>query len=376
MLVWRVALAVIVASSVAAAQNTEKFTIPDVDNDPEVMMEQEKISDWTHKQQHKISKWHQRAKVTLKSLQDKELVQFEDKIRLMKCNEMKRQLGRKLVVSTKSARALASKRNAAAEKAKAVQLAREIFSKVSEPAAEDEQRLKESLGEASRGDHDSDAWLKAIETSDPDWQRHEERKMDREMRTDPQWRSKMDNKQGDGGISWTQHTTRLDTAPQLTIPPSLTALVQTSESVQEPLLREADVMAIESLGKKQPEKKSQTPEQLVWEQFLKNKQWRSQVDKKEEAVSREQRKELHKVRSTQQQDQHQIKEVRDEVIACSSRRDSMYRMISDTIMSLPISEEEKQVAEKPLLADMEDWLACHQCKKPKPQETVPWPDES
>lgn len=359
---WRTALCVGILCSFAATQDKE-FPLPNVDNDPEVQLAQDKISEWTNHRQRQVNEWHATEKARLQKLQDAELAQFEARVRAMKCDEMKSQLAQKLVGTTKRARVLSSKRNAEAAKAQAIAKAKEILTKVSEPQEEDEEQLAEALGDQKP--RDGNAWLSAIESADPAWQHKEEEKMRSRMRTDPNWRAKMDNVQGDGGRSWRQHVTYLDNAPPLTNPPSALALIQTDQGLesQEPLLKEADVLAIENLGGKHP-KPLQQAEQLIWDQRTRNKPFREGLMMKHKKWAATQHEELQKMKGEQAQDIGMIKAERSKIVRCGQLRATMSKAILDVIVGLPVSEQEKEEAEKPLLADMEDWLQCETCEKP------------
>merc|ERR1711964_756724 len=99
--------------------------------------------------------------------------------------------------------------------------AREVLGKVAE---RDEFRASRSLGEAqvrpiTPNPKDAAFWLKALRTNDPEWQRRERRNMHKTQRTDPEWRREQNNGQGDGGYSWTQHTTRLSYSPLTELAP-------------------------------------------------------------------------------------------------------------------------------------------------------------
>ena len=53
------------------------------------------------------------------------------------------------------------------------------------------------------------------------------------------------------------------------------------------------------------------------------------------------------------------------ISVCGSRRSMMHKLISDTIIYMPIPEEEKIAPEKTLMDEMEEWLKCELCKAPK-----------
>jgi len=375
MLVLRVASWLALAVVVASIKGKDKPPDLNVDSDPEVIFESAKISQQVSQAQASMQQWRSKKEAHLVELQQKEMALLAERLRKMKCERMKQAMLVKLVLSKRVAFKLAEKRNEAGQKAAAVAKSKEIMNKVGSGA--EERTLRESLH--SGDNEDGAAWLAAMETSDPEWQHTMRRHIDPSSQNH---RNKQaSTKQGDGGRSWRQHVTYLDNAPQLTSEPP-TALIQTneassSEELSEPLLKEADVAAIESLGDPDQAKSTKNIETFIYHKMRKASVWRSKKDKELSAFKQAADQELKVTQTQQQEELAQMNKEKTKILSCGQMRDGMSKKITDVVISLPLSEKEKIAVEKPFLADLEAWLKCDLCEKPKPGAAglpaTPWP---
>jgi len=364
-------LAVTVLAVTRLAVVRADLELPNVDKDPQVVSAEQEIREWTALQEKKVEAWHTREKAKLGNAQEREMKAFEEQLRRMRCAAMHKALVKKLAIAQESATTLVERRARAKEEAWAVYKTNEIFQKVAEKnnGEESERRLAESKDSVRRDPNDAKNWLKAFEVADPDWQQERREKMRHIMQTDPNWRRKMDNDQGDGGRSWRQHTTHLDEVPQLTVAPPLAddmrdlSLLQTAEHVMEPLLKEADVLAIESLG--QQKAKAANPkevEKIFWDRDKKERDWLKQNEEEHVKWRAGKEKEFLKAVSNEEADQKVMQDKINFEQGCAKKKQRVFKMISDVIIALPLPEEEKVAAEKPLMLDMDEWLKCELCK--------------
>lgn len=358
---WQAALGLALAVSLGSAQTD----LPDppefnVDDDPGIKAEARKIQEWTQDHQAKVATWYSDQKKELVALRTQEMLKFEEHLRNMKCVEMKHQLLKKMAEATAQARTLHQRRTEASEKAEAVRVSSELLSKVGASPKGKELRLGEQLHE--RQQRDGAAWLSAMETSNPAWQRRMRERMERRMQSDPNWRAHMQSDQGDGGRSWRQHVTYLDNAPQLDNNPPV-SLLETEETSTEPLLKEADVAAIESLGKGKPAPKKDV-ETLIYHQDVQQRNWIRKREKEMIAFRKRAAEQVQEQQSVKQGEQAVLRGHRDSLIKCGRDRSWMSAKITQTIVKLPLPEMEKVEVEHPLVQQMEAWLECQRCAKP------------
>merc|ERR1712070_586950 len=345
-----------------------KTEIIDVDNLPIIQRQAEAIEQWKVETSSSIKAWREGEEAKLKELHAKEMAKFNEHLRRIRCSEMKQRLVKDVERTMTAARTLSTKRREASERQEAMRKSNEILAKLKAKSGEESGELSEADDSTNfRSKEDAKAWLKALETSDPSWQRAKRRKMEIIKQTDPNWRSKMDNSEGDGGESWMRHTTHLDTAPSLSrgnlVGDNFIEIGENTNN-QDPLVGESDVLAIEKLGSEQlgETKKistaAQKTEQYAYELFNKERPWLQAKLKNFTQHKATMARNIKKMQATSAVAVSKLTAKGDHAAKCGQGRSDMHKLISDTIIGLPLPEEEKVQAEKPLLEKMEEWLKC------------------
>jgi len=367
-------------SAVVSKADAKKIVIVDVDSMPIIQRQADEIDIWQKDTTESIKSWRAVEEEKLTKLHHTLMAAFNEQMRKLRCNEMKTRLTGNVAKTMAAAKKLAGKRRQAADEKEALRKSSEILAKLTEKMGGEERgQLSESDDADFGSKQDARDWLKALETSDPSWQHAERRKMQETKQTDPHWRSKMDNSEGDGGRSWTTHgTTHLDTAPSLTRGNFVgDNLIQLGENLvdQEPLLQASDILALEKLGSKKLDANklgetvsspaSAKAELYAFEQRSEEKPWLRAKVKAHEQLNVKLAGNIKKMEK-ESLDSAKAANVKLNVISmCGSRRSMMHKLISDTIIYMPIPEEEKIAPEKTLMDEMEEWLKCELCKAPK-----------
>jgi len=329
-----------------------------------------------------ISKWHDEQKDIIRAFKEKKEKEFAAHLRKMHCNKLKRSLLTKADVAVKQAKRLARERKQKALEQEAVERAKEILGKVGQ---RERTMTGQLLGEAKvryKADpKDAKYWLHALRTSDPQWQRRENRKLRHIQRTDPNWRSKQDNDAGDGGYSWVRKLTRRGTAydrhPESQLselaPIDLieTAVVQLpspatsgEETPVEPAMEPAPDDSKKEYEQPFSEESPDEDEAQVLRRQAEMKVWLANEHQNVRKFANLLAGNLSEWRQTQEDEVKRMYEKRGFFAFCTKSRNTMQEHLADIVLNLPISDDEKSEYEKPLLADMEEWLKCEKCKKP------------
>lgn len=375
--------------SIVGVSGQSEVEIPNVDNLPMVVRERESIESWHARTTASIKEWRKAKETELDVAQAKEMAAFNEHMRSVRCAAMKARLNKDISRTSMAAHAAAQKRREAKEQAEVLRKSREVLQKVSAKGGE-RSRLAESGDGDSGSKQDAKNWLHAFETSDPSWQRAQRRKMEEREQTDPDWRSHMDNSEGDGGSSWRQHETHLVTAPTQTrgylpgdtrdethldtaptwtkgyiIGDNFLELEDRLSEQEEPLLQESAVLAIENLGKPVVSEAAATAEAALFGQQSQEKAWMLAQTKAHTDAKASGNADVKKLEEDSMKAQSAIITQSNKLAKCGDQRNSMHKLIADTIVSLPddMPEEEKIADEKPLLESMEAWLKCELCKK-------------
>ena len=123
------------------------------------------------------------------------------------------------------------------------------------------------------------------------------------------------------------------------------------------------MLAIESLG--QQKAKAANPkevEKIFWDRDKKERDWLKQNEEEHVKWRAGKEKEFLKAVSNEEADQKVMQDKINFEQGCAKKKQRVYKMISDVIIALPLPEEEKVAAEKPLMLDMDEWLKCELCK--------------
>jgi flagellar hook-associated protein FlgK len=352
------------------------------DSDKLELAEKERtMRTWGLTTKAKISAWGAKQRKILRAYKERKMKDFAEAVRKMHCAKLKKNLIKKALFTKKEAKKTFKTRKELAAKKKAAEVAKEILSKVAE---RDEMRASKLLGNANVATprpaaKDMKYWLKALRTSDPEWQRERERRMRIIQQTDPNWRSKQNNAQGDGGYSWTRKTTRFGTkydrhtSLQLTTrnTADFSPLDESVELLQlgPPGPNAADFRqpgSEESPDEDQAAALRREAELEAWLTKEKNKITKHQdnLKTKLKKFERKSMKTISKLEAKKKHDNY-----------CTKNRNTMGKYLADIVVNLPLPDKEKTEKEGPLLKDMEQWLKCDFCKKPKPKGKPPpaWP---
>jgi hypothetical protein len=278
----------------------------------------------------------------------------------MHCAKLKNDLLKKAVFTTRRAKKLAKKRGEMGEKQRAMERAREVLSKVAE---KDRFRTTRSnaLGEAevhpmiAPRAKDAVFWLRALRTNDPEWQRQEERKLRHIQRTDPDWRRHQDNVQGDGGYSWQKRKTRMSYSLLTKLPP-------------------VDPYVLAQLGESKPNEPAEAVDEdqsAVLQREAELEEWLATERKKITQHRAHLNDQLQNWRNTQTKQIKRLTAKGNHIAFCTQQRNVMQKHLAKVVVGLPLPDHEKTQNEKPLLADMEIWLKCERCKKPKALPAAP-----
>jgi len=160
-------------------------------------------------EQEKIEKWHVHSEEQVVKYKEKLNAEFREMMRKQHCARLTSSLKQMTASSAEKAEKTGEMRIQKRAKQLAMRKAAEIKQKVIGTGEEEEE-----LGEDANkplDPKDAKYWLKALRMNDPGWIKQENARLRHVQRTDPNWRSKMDNSRGDGGFSWTQKTTRMGT---------------------------------------------------------------------------------------------------------------------------------------------------------------------
>jgi len=379
-------------------------------------------------QQEKINKWHAAEKEKVAKYEKMREKQFLEMMRKLHCAKLKKNLRRAILVTGEKAVKVEKERRIKYETQEAVSRANEVMAKIQGKGEEQALRtglLGDAKVQVAEGVNTKDAkyWLKALKVADPTWIAKEHQNMRDIQRSDPNWRAKMDNDEGDGGYSWTQSVTRMGTSfdqnpgQQLTdvnagvnVGGSL-ELLETGEGGTEdnepsgPVgERPEDSTPGSSVGPEsdeaaplprgeghvntdpteEPEKQpnQDDPEDSVPDGVNQEKN-KLELDEDETAVLRRQA-EQSKWLSQQQQKLDELETqqhiklagwekeqkthianlvvTRNHIEFCTEERNTMGSKISDLVFGLPCSDAEKTAYEHPLAKGMEEWLDCEFCK--------------
>lgn len=343
----------------------------------------------------KINAWLDGEKEKIRKYKERQEKKFAEHVRKMHCNKLKTNLLKKGFDVKEEAKKLYKERQHKAKEEKAVKAAKEILSK----GGGEETRRSGLLGEAKIGgfkvkSSDAKYWLKALETNDPQWEHRERQRLRRIQRTDPNWRAKQDNEEGDGGSSWRVRRTRLGTEfdrhpeSQLTElapidPGNVVELLETGygplpnpdPSGEETPLPEAREPAPEedpSAPKKKPPPETEAPDEDQAQALRRQAElaaWLQQEQEHITAYGRGLNAEVTTWTAQQTAVVDRLFASKSFADDCQRQRNSMSEQLADIIVGLPVPEHEKTEYEKPLMKDMDEWLECERCKKPVPKPT-------
>lgn len=380
-------------------------------------------------QQEKINKWHVAEKEKVSKYEEMKEKHFLEMMRKLHCGKLKKKLNRAIVVTGERANKIAKERKIKYETNEAMTRANEVMGKVNGKGEEQQLRtglLGDSKVQLANGVNPKDAkyWLKAFKVADPSWIANEHQRLRRVERTDPNWRAKMDNSEGDGGYSWTQKVTRMGTSfdrnsqqqltevnPGVDVGGSL-ALVEVGESELPPgekpegpvggrpedtspggsVSPESDEAAPLPPGEghvnreptEEPEQvpNQDDPQDTVPKPGDNQEKNKFELDEDDTAVLRRQAEQakwlaeksekLNQVRNqehmklggwvkTQQKHIKDLEVRRDHIAYCTQERNDMGLKISNLVFSLPCSDAEKSAYEIPLSKSMKEWLDCEFC---------------
>jgi len=323
---------------------------------------------WGQSEASRITAWKGRQEAKLRAYKEMKAKEFAAIVRKMHCNKLKRNLMKKVALTTTEAKMLAKKRKEAAAKQVALERAREVLSKVAE-RDETHTRLLGGANIQAVNPKDAKFWLKAFETRDPEWQRARLRRMHHEQRVDPDWRRHQNNADDDGGISWSQRNTRMGTSYDQNPELQLTQPVETASFLQESTLVTPFDNAGASIEEDQAREMRREAELAAW---------LNEGHNKIEDLKTQQNGELKRWKASQDKLLTQLRTKKAHSDFCTRGGNKLKELVADAVINLPVPDEEKTAYEKPLQTDVKNWLLCERCKDPKPklkngQQPRPWP---
>jgi len=359
---------------------------------------------WGRNKKKEIEAWERRQKAILARVKERKEKEFGEAVRRMHCAMLKRKLLEKTAMVIKIAKKTHKRRTELAEKKKATERAKEILQKVNSVGKTKSELASTLLGNArvSTGANPADAkyWVKALNTADPSWQAENAHKYRNLKYTHPNsWRKQQNQAQGDGGASWRRQTTRYGTPYDRNPSMDLTELSPIDEDSDLLELSESPAQAVAKLGEAQLKKLGETTKVQSAEEKLGVTKMQERVDEDETAqlrraaelkdfVSAEKLK-IEKVKNVQEKkvkkwtrgqntNMKKLVAEKNHGMMCMRSRNTMSAHIAHAVINLPLLDIEKTQQGKPLWKDMEAWLHCRRCKKPKVvtppgQMPKPWP---